>query len=65
MAYVYAFLAFLCTILKAEADVQHLWFGSYSRHSVTIDIPSVVHIANPHGIEDYTAKHQRCPLSLR
>ncbi|KAF8439690.1 multidrug resistance-associated ABC transporter [Boletus edulis BED1] len=26
-AYVYAFLAFLCTVLKAEADVQHLWYG--------------------------------------
>ncbi|KAG9310797.1 hypothetical protein JVU11DRAFT_8649 [Chiua virens] len=26
-AYIYAFLAFLCTVLKAEADVQHLWYG--------------------------------------
>ncbi|KAF9442979.1 multidrug resistance-associated ABC transporter [Macrolepiota fuliginosa MF-IS2] len=26
-AYIYAFLAFLCTLCKAQADVQHLWFG--------------------------------------
>ncbi|EDR03156.1 multidrug resistance-associated ABC transporter [Laccaria bicolor S238N-H82] len=24
-AYIYAFLAFTCTLLKAQADVQHLW----------------------------------------
>ncbi|KAI0339052.1 multidrug resistance-associated ABC transporter [Trametopsis cervina] len=27
LAYIYAFLAFLSTLAKAEADVQHLWFG--------------------------------------
>ncbi|KAF8887923.1 multidrug resistance-associated ABC transporter [Gymnopilus junonius] len=26
-AYIYAFLAFICTVMKAQADVQHLWFG--------------------------------------
>ena len=26
-AYIYAFLAFLCTVLKGEADLLHLWFG--------------------------------------
>ncbi|KAF8890823.1 multidrug resistance-associated ABC transporter [Gymnopilus junonius] len=26
-AYIYSFLAFLCTLLKAQADAQHLWFG--------------------------------------
>ncbi|THH14161.1 hypothetical protein EW146_g6141 [Bondarzewia mesenterica] len=26
-AYIYAVLAFLCTVAKAQADVQHLWFG--------------------------------------
>ena len=26
-AYIYAFLAFVCSLLKAQADVQHLWFG--------------------------------------
>ncbi|KAH7911841.1 hypothetical protein BJ138DRAFT_1125686, partial [Hygrophoropsis aurantiaca] len=26
-AYIYAFLAFLCTMCKAQADVQRLWFG--------------------------------------
>ncbi|KAH7920819.1 P-loop containing nucleoside triphosphate hydrolase protein [Leucogyrophana mollusca] len=26
-AYIYAFLAFLCQICKAQADVQHLWCG--------------------------------------
>ncbi|KAH9081540.1 hypothetical protein EDB83DRAFT_2214476 [Lactarius deliciosus] len=26
-AYIYALLAFLCTLGKAQADVQHLWFG--------------------------------------
>ncbi|KIY50596.1 hypothetical protein FISHEDRAFT_39032 [Fistulina hepatica ATCC 64428] len=27
LACVYAFLAFACSVLKAETDVQHLWFG--------------------------------------
>jgi hypothetical protein len=27
LAYTYAFLAFLSTLAKAEADVQHLWYG--------------------------------------
>ncbi|KAI0696160.1 multidrug resistance-associated ABC transporter [Cytidiella melzeri] len=27
LAYIYALLAFLSTLAKAEADVQHLWFG--------------------------------------
>ncbi|TDL18516.1 hypothetical protein BD410DRAFT_880297 [Rickenella mellea] len=31
-AYIYAFLALCSTLLKAEADVQHLWFG---RRAVT------------------------------
>ncbi|KAF9555963.1 multidrug resistance-associated ABC transporter [Agrocybe pediades] len=31
-AYIYACLAFLCSILKAQADVQHLW---YSRRGAT------------------------------
>ncbi|KDR78083.1 hypothetical protein GALMADRAFT_245072 [Galerina marginata CBS 339.88] len=26
-AYIYAFLAFVCSLLKAQADAQHLWFG--------------------------------------
>ncbi|KAF9442983.1 hypothetical protein P691DRAFT_713861, partial [Macrolepiota fuliginosa MF-IS2] len=26
-AYIYAFLAFACTLAKAQADVQHLWFN--------------------------------------
>ncbi|KAI0257019.1 hypothetical protein BJV78DRAFT_1272168 [Lactifluus subvellereus] len=26
-AYIYALLAFLCALCKAQADVQHLWFG--------------------------------------
>ena len=26
-AYIYAFLAFMCTLCKAESDVQHLWYG--------------------------------------
>ena len=26
-AYIYTFLAFTCTLLKAQADVQHLWYG--------------------------------------
>ncbi|PFH45713.1 hypothetical protein AMATHDRAFT_158119 [Amanita thiersii Skay4041] len=26
-AYIYAFLAFVCSLGKAQADVQHLWFG--------------------------------------
>ncbi|KIP06892.1 hypothetical protein PHLGIDRAFT_128004 [Phlebiopsis gigantea 11061_1 CR5-6] len=26
-AYIYAFLAFLCTLGRGEADVQHLWYG--------------------------------------
>lgn len=27
LAYIYAFLAFLATLCKAEADVLHLWYG--------------------------------------
>ncbi|KAH6888231.1 multidrug resistance-associated ABC transporter [Coprinopsis sp. MPI-PUGE-AT-0042] len=26
-AYIYAVLAFVCTLCKAEADLQHLWYG--------------------------------------
>lgn len=26
-AYIYAVLAFFCSLMKAQADVQHLWFG--------------------------------------
>ncbi|KAG6887018.1 hypothetical protein C0995_002341, partial [Termitomyces sp. Mi166 len=26
-AYIYALLAFLCALLKSQADLQHLWFG--------------------------------------
>ncbi|EGO00623.1 hypothetical protein SERLA73DRAFT_104969 [Serpula lacrymans var. lacrymans S7.3] len=26
-AYIYAFLAFACTVIKAQAEVHHLWFG--------------------------------------
>lgn len=26
-AYIYAFLAFFCALLKSQTDLQHLWFG--------------------------------------
>ena len=26
-AYIFAVLAFVCTVIKAQADLQHLWFG--------------------------------------
>ncbi|KAF8554053.1 hypothetical protein OG21DRAFT_1497299 [Imleria badia] len=43
MAYVYAFLAFLCTVLKAEADVQHLWYGRRAATRMRIELMAAIY----------------------
>ncbi|KAF8220641.1 hypothetical protein L208DRAFT_1049603, partial [Tricholoma matsutake] len=29
-AYIYTFLTFICSLVKAQADLQHLWFGQHA-----------------------------------
>ncbi|KAF9219839.1 P-loop containing nucleoside triphosphate hydrolase protein [Gyrodon lividus] len=42
-AYIYAFLAFLCTLLKAEADVQHLWFGRRAATRMRVELMAAIY----------------------
>ncbi|KAG0701637.1 hypothetical protein DFH29DRAFT_925615 [Suillus ampliporus] len=42
-AYIYAFLAFLCTLLKAEADVQHLWFGRRAATRMRVGLMAAIY----------------------
>ncbi|KAG2056641.1 hypothetical protein BDR06DRAFT_952711 [Suillus hirtellus] len=42
-AYIYAFLAFLCTMLKAEADVQHLWFGRRAATRMRVELMAAIY----------------------
>ncbi|KAG2143718.1 hypothetical protein DEU56DRAFT_792331 [Suillus clintonianus] len=42
-AYIYAFLAFLCTLLKAEADVQHLWFGRRAATRIRVELMAAIY----------------------
>ncbi|KAI0070122.1 multidrug resistance-associated ABC transporter [Panus rudis PR-1116 ss-1] len=42
-AYVYAFLAFLSTLCKAEADVQHLWFGRRAGTRMRSELMSAIY----------------------
>ena len=42
-AYVYAFLAFLATLCKAEADVQHLWFGRRAATRIRSELMSAIY----------------------
>ncbi|KAG1750553.1 uncharacterized protein EDB91DRAFT_1108133 [Suillus paluster] len=42
-AYIYAFLAFLCTLLKAQADVQHLWFGRRAASRMRVGLMAAIY----------------------
>ncbi|KAJ8589109.1 P-loop containing nucleoside triphosphate hydrolase protein [Rhizopogon salebrosus TDB-379] len=42
-AYIYAFLAFLCTLLKAQADVQHLWFGRRAATRMRVELMAAIY----------------------
>lgn len=42
-AYIYALLAFLCTLLKAEADVQHLWFGRRAATRMRMELMAAIY----------------------
>ncbi|KAL4065666.1 hypothetical protein V8B97DRAFT_2010327 [Scleroderma yunnanense] len=42
-AYIYAFLAFLCTVLKAQADLQHLWYGRRAATRTRIELMAAIY----------------------
>lgn len=42
-AYIYAFLAFLSTLCKAEADVQHLWFGRRAATRIRSELMTAIY----------------------
>ncbi|KAJ3486309.1 hypothetical protein NLI96_g4318 [Meripilus lineatus] len=42
-AYVYAFLAFLSTLCKAQADVQHLWYGRRASTRVRTELMAAIY----------------------
>ncbi|KAG1854238.1 hypothetical protein F4604DRAFT_1516346, partial [Suillus subluteus] len=42
-AYIYAFLTFLCTLLKAEADVQHLRFGRRAATRMHVELMAAIY----------------------
>lgn len=42
-AYVYAFLAFCASILKAQADVQHLWYGRRAATRIRSEIMAAIY----------------------
>lgn len=42
-AYIYAVLAFLCTILKSQADVNHLWLGSRAAARLKLELMSTIY----------------------
>ncbi|KAH7882505.1 hypothetical protein F5I97DRAFT_1905629 [Phlebopus sp. FC_14] len=42
-AYIFAFLAFLCTLLKAQADVQHLWFGRRAATRMRVELMAAIY----------------------
>ncbi|EGN91771.1 hypothetical protein SERLA73DRAFT_157398 [Serpula lacrymans var. lacrymans S7.3] len=42
-AYIYAFLAFLCTVMKAQADVQHLWFGRRAATRTRVELMAAIY----------------------
>ncbi|KII83783.1 hypothetical protein PLICRDRAFT_702353 [Plicaturopsis crispa FD-325 SS-3] len=42
-AYVYAFLAFLCMLFKAQADVQHLWFGRRAATRMRMELMAAIY----------------------
>ncbi|KAF8989421.1 multidrug resistance-associated ABC transporter [Cyathus striatus] len=42
-AYIYAFLAFFCTLFKAESDLQHLWFGRRSATRMRSELMAAIY----------------------
>ncbi|KAF8273971.1 multidrug resistance-associated ABC transporter [Lactarius quietus] len=42
-AYIYALLAFLCTLAKAQADVQHLWFGRRAATRMRLQLMAAIY----------------------
>ncbi|CAL1697425.1 unnamed protein product [Somion occarium] len=42
-AYIFAFLAFLSTLCKAEADVQHLWYGRRASTRMRSELMSAIY----------------------
>jgi hypothetical protein len=42
-AYIYAFLAFACSICKAQADVQHLWFGRRASTRIRSELMAAIY----------------------
>ena len=42
-AYVYAFLAFFASILKAQADVQHLWYGRRAATRIRSELMAAIY----------------------
>ncbi|KAG6334904.1 hypothetical protein ID866_4185 [Astraeus odoratus] len=42
-AYIYAFLAFLCTVLKSEADLQHLWYSRRAGTRTRVELMAAIY----------------------
>ncbi|KAI0041568.1 hypothetical protein FA95DRAFT_1565261 [Auriscalpium vulgare] len=42
-AYIFAVLAFLCTVAKAQADVQHLWFGRRAATRIRSELMAAIY----------------------
>ena len=42
-AYVYAFLAFLATVGKAQADLQHLWYGRRAATRIKSELMAAIY----------------------
>ncbi|EAU87480.2 ATP-binding cassette transporter [Coprinopsis cinerea okayama7 len=43
LAYIYALLSFLFTLLKAEADVQHLWYGRRAATRIRSELMAAIY----------------------
>ncbi|TRM65424.1 hypothetical protein BD626DRAFT_454236 [Schizophyllum amplum] len=43
LAYIYALLAFVCTLLKAESDVQHLWSSRRSSTRIRSELMAAIY----------------------
>jgi len=42
-AYIYAFLAFVCSLCKAQAEVQHLWFGRRAATRIRSELMAAIY----------------------
>ncbi|PPQ62804.1 hypothetical protein CVT24_000498 [Panaeolus cyanescens] len=42
-AYIYAFLAFVCSVAKSQADVQHLWFGRRASTRIRSELMAAIY----------------------